>query len=141
MPYYTLPLQLSTIMKKEVHPTCDIHTSIAQYIQLMVSTRYCENKYDEKFGNLIWENEFENIIKNNSLKERIKNALLQTIALYEHRLENVKAEIQLVQEETRITRGRQLREKVRIDISGTIKLNKEPFKHTESFYIAPLSYY
>ncbi len=95
MSYYTLPLQLGKITNKQKHPTCDISTSISQYIRLMISCQYRENKYDDLFGNLIWENEFENIIKNNSQKEKIKNALLQTIMKYENRLEHGRSEIQM----------------------------------------------
>jgi hypothetical protein len=106
MSYYTLPLQLGNITKKEKHPTCDIHTSISQYIRLIVSCQYKENKYDERFGNMIWENEFENIIKNNSQKEKIKNSLLETVMKYEKRLEHSRAEIQMMQEEVLVNNGR-----------------------------------
>lgn len=141
MVHYTLPLQLGKIMQQQEHPTCDLYTSIAQYIRLIITSQYKENKYDEAFGNLLWENEFENIIKNNSTKEKIKNAIVQTILTYEHRLENVKAEIHMVEEEVEVRYGRRLREKVKIEITGIIKKNKELFKHSECFYIAPLSYY
>lgn len=141
MLHYQLPLKLGKIMQQQDHPVCDLHTSIAQYIRLIVSSQYKENKYDEAFGNLLWESEFENIIKSNSTKEKVKAAIVQAIQKYESRLEHVKADIHLVEEEIQLKYSKRLREKVRIEITGIIKKNKESFRHLESFYIAPLSYY
>ena len=100
-----------------------------------------QNKYDEAFGNIIWENEFTNITKNNSLKEKIKDSLLETILKYEHRLENVKVEVQMFQEEGYVLNTKRLRERINIETTAIIKKTKEKFFHQEYFYIAPLSQY
>ena len=127
-------------MKKQEHPTCSLHDSIAYYIHLMISSQFRENKYDEAFGNIIWDNEFTNITKNNNIKEQIKISLQESILKYEHRLEHVRVEIQVTQEEISSSNVKRLRERVTVEITGTIKKTKDRFKHRERFFIAPLSY-
>ncbi len=139
--YYTLPLQLNKVMKKQEHPRCNLHDSIGYYIHLMIGSQFKENKYDENFGNVIWDNEFTNITKNNNVKEQIKISLLEAIVKYESRLENVRVDIQVHQEEINTSSVKRLRERVTVEITGVVSKSKERFRHREKFFIAPLSYY
>jgi predicted component of type VI protein secretion system len=139
--YYNIPLRPDMIMKRQDHPSCELHESIAHHIHLMISSRYGEYKIDESFGNILWDNEFCNITKNNNIKEQIKTSLYTSIVKYESRIENVRVEIQVAREETTAMGMRALREKVIVEVTATVKKNKDVFKHYERFFIAPSSYF
>lgn len=140
MRYYSLPLKLGRVIRKEELPTCTLEASIANLIHLIATSHFGESKFDRKFGNVIWENEFGNIAQNNTAREDIKQSVLDGIARYEPRLTNVRVEIRWSQEETDGSRIRRLSERIDIGINALIIASRRPFSHHEYFYIAPLAY-
>lgn len=138
--YYSLPLRLGRVIKKEKLANCSLEESVSDHIHLMITSHFNENKHDEKFGNSIWENEFGNISKDHNIREEIKRSVLLCIGRYEPRLENVRVDIRWLQEEREGGNVKRLSKRLDLKITGTITANKKPFIHNEQFYIAPLSY-
>jgi predicted component of type VI protein secretion system len=136
-----LPLRTSKIMNKQDHPRCSIQESISQHLHLMITSRFYENKHDEQFGNELWENDFANITRNNLIKEQVKQSLLANILKYEKRLEQVRVDVGVSQQDIANRKNHSMKERVEIEVSAKMIKTKEAFTHREYFYVAPLSYY
>lgn len=139
-PYYSLPLNVGRVIKKNKLAKCSLEDSISGHIHLMITSHFDENKHDHEFGNSIWENEFGNISKDNNIREDIKHSILHCINRYEPRLENVRIDIKWLQEQIGEENTKRLSKRLDIKISATISVNKKDFVHREQFYIAPLAY-
>lgn len=137
--YYSFPLKAGTIVRKEQHPMVPLQEALRQHLHLLLVTRFNENRYDTAFGNAIWENEFEHIQHNNPLREHIRQSVLKSITCYEPRIEQVKVDIHISQEELQTALLKRLHERVDVHISAIIIKTREPFRHHEHFYIAPLA--
>jgi phage baseplate assembly protein W len=138
--YYTLPLSVETLMRMGQHPKCSLLQSVLQHLHLLVTTATGEFRADEDFGCGIWDYDFDNITAANRIREIIRQSLLQTIQLKERRLGNVRLELLWRQEETPSSRGRNVRKKVDITVTGTLQLTNEKISFRDSFFVGPLSY-
>ena len=136
---YSYPFRAGAFIRKEQHPLLSLAESISQHIHLLLVTHFNENRYEREFGNAIWDNEFTNINNNNPVREHIRLSVLKSIASFEPRIEQVRADINIWQEELFTTETRRLNERVDIYIHAVICRTKEPFLHHEHFYIAPLA--
>jgi phage baseplate assembly protein W len=140
--YYPLPLQLDMIMQGKTLEKCSLDSSIRQHIHLIITTSFGEMQHDEHFGCVIWDCDFDNLTSNNKIREKIKNSIQQSVTKYEPRLESVKVEIYIKEEElnTRIN-GRQVKKRLDVQLTGIIKVTSGLFKYNDHFFTGPLSYY
>jgi phage baseplate assembly protein W len=140
--YYSLPLQLNKIMQGEILPTCSLSESISQHIHLIITTSFGEMQQDQQFGCSIWDCDFDNLTATNKLRENIKSSVKFAITKYEQRLEQIKVEIFIKEEElmTKIN-GRQVKKRMDVHIHGINKLTSEKFFYLDHFFTGPLSYY
>ena len=140
--YYTLPLQLDKLMKGETLPKCNLRDSISQHIHPIITTSFGEMQQDPQFGCSIWDCDFDNLTASNKIKENIKASILDSVGKYENRLESIKVEIIIKEEElkTRIN-GRQVKKRMDVNISAINKLTSERFYYQDHFFTGPLSYY
>jgi phage baseplate assembly protein W len=140
--YYSLPLQLNKVMKGEVLEKCNLKDSIAQHLHLIITTSFGELKQDPQFGCSIWDSDFDNLTASNKIRENIKSSIQASVSKYEKRLEGVKVEIIIKEEElhTKIN-GRQVKKRMDINIIGFNKITSEKFYFTDHFFTGPLSYY
>lgn len=140
MKYYPLPLPLDTLMDKKRIKTMPVKDSISQHIHLLLTSSYSENKYDESFGNVLWDFDFEVLSRTNDVKEQVKESLEKAIKQYETRLEKV--EVEIFSEQENFSQGSKYiaRERVDVTVNALIKRTQESFIHQEFFYISPLSY-
>jgi len=139
--YYSLPLRLDEVMQGENLPTCSMDDSIYQHIHLLVTTAFGEIEYDEKFGCIVWDTDFDNLTAVNKMRDIIKQSLVTVIRKYETRLEKVNAEVSINQELTSGSQdAKQVKKRVRLQITGLIKSTHLPFSRTFSFFSGPLSY-
>jgi phage baseplate assembly protein W len=140
--FYTLPLRLDLVMKGESHETCLLRDSIAQHIHLIITTTFGEMQHDEAFGCVIWETDFDNLTASNKIREQIKLSVQNSVQRYEARLEKVKVEVYLKEEELRSkVNGRHVKKRLDVQVSGVIGLTSEAFLYRDNFYTGPLSYY
>jgi len=137
---YSLPLKLGRVIQGKKLAKCSLEESIHDHIHLMITSHFRENKYDQTFGNGIWEYEFSNILKDHNIREEIKRSVLRCITRHEPRLENLRIDIRWLQEEVAGRNIKRLNKLLDISINGIVTVNKKPFIHNERCYIAPLSY-
>ena len=135
-----MPLNLGEIVRKKEQPRITLKESISSWIHLLLVTHFGEFKNDESFGCQIWEHDFENINNSQKFKEELQKAILQSVTTHEPRLADIRLEIQIDQVEV-LVQNRRIKIRIGIRIKGTIRKTNEPFIHTESFFVGPLSYF
>jgi phage baseplate assembly protein W len=140
--YYSLPLQLHKVITGEVAKKCSLKDSIAQHLHLIITTSFGELQQDDQFGCSIWDTDFDNLTATNKLRENIKLSIQKSVLAYETRLENVRVELFIKEQElhTKIN-GRQVKKQMEINILANNKITSELFTYNDTFFTGPLSYY
>ncbi|MGJ7030467.1 GPW/gp25 family protein [Niabella hirudinis] len=139
--YYQLPLELGKIVGKKEMKKCALKESIAHHLHLMLTTAFGELLSDEQFGNRLWEEDFDNVSYRNKQKEKILLSLGTTIARFEKRIEKVRIEMQVQQEETPFgVRDPGMKRKLAFTITAVITATNEPITYRDGFFISPLAY-
>lgn len=140
-PYYKLPLELEKIVGKKEMKKCSLKESIAHHLHLMLTTAFGELLSDDQFGNKLWEEDFDNVSYRNRQKEKILLSLGKTIARFEKRIEKVKIEMQVQQEEAPSgTADAGIKRKLEFTITAVITATNEPIRYRDGFFISPLAY-
>jgi len=139
--YYSLPFDVGAITKKVVLPRCSLRQSIAHHLHLLLTTSFGELLCDEKFGSSIWDADFDNVDYRSRQKEVILQSLLAAVKHYERRIDNIRIDTTMFQEEI-MAHTNNTRAKKRLDIliNATVKATNEPIVYRDSFFISPLSY-
>jgi phage baseplate assembly protein W len=132
--YYTLPLRFDKIINKEQHNNCSLEESIAQNLHLLVSTYHGESAFAEDYGCSIWDEEFKTQL-DIKWKEEVRRSVINAIGKFEPRLSVSDVRVELSDHETR----NQVRRKLVIVISGTIRKTNEKFNFQKVLFISPLS--
>ncbi len=141
MEFYSLPLTVEKIMRRQEHPRCSMQQSVIQHLHLLLTTAFGEFPGDESFGCGIWDHDFDNVTSAHKLREYIRQSLLQSVLQKEKRLANPKVEILLRQEEiTDSPVSRHVKKKIDVTISGVLQLTNEKLAFRDSFFVGPLSY-
>src|SRR4051794_14643464 len=111
--FYSSPLNAEALMRQKEHPKCSLRQSIAYHLHLIITTAFGELPTDEDFGCSIWEYDFDNITSVHKLKELIKQSLLKSVQRYEKRLNNVRIELLIHQQELEdIKTGRRVKKRI-----------------------------
>ena len=95
--YLKLPLRFEKFFEKQRLPVCTIRDSIARNLHLLITTASDENKLDERYGSLFWDNDYDIHLSNDGRRELVLESLQQQIALYEKRLVNVAVKVSVKQ--------------------------------------------
>ncbi|AHF17654.1 hypothetical protein NIASO_11780 [Niabella soli DSM 19437] len=139
--YYKLPLELGNILGKKEIKKCSLKDSIAHHLHLMLTTSFGELMSDEQFGNKLWEEDFDNVSYRSRQKEKIILSVGRTIAKFEKRLEKVKIEMYVHQEESPSgTADPRMKRKLEFVITAVISATNEPITYRDGFFISPLAY-
>ena len=139
--FYTLPLTVEKIMRKQELPRCSLQQSVMQHLHLLLTTSFGEFPADEVFGCGVWDHDFDIVTSAHKLKEMIRLSLMTSITEQEKRLGNVRVEIVLKQEEVAAFQGgRRIKKKIDITVNAILKLTNERFSYRDSFFVGPLSY-
>lgn len=139
--YYHIPLRLNKITSNENLQKADLARSIADYIYLIITTRFGECSFDESFGCYIWNVDFDNLTSTHKLRDLISESIAENIVEKERRLKKTEVKVSIRQEELKEEqKSTRIKKRVDIKINGLIKKTNEPFSTIESFYIAPFSY-
>jgi phage baseplate assembly protein W len=139
--FYSLPLEFDKLIHHKDLLKCPLRQSVIQHLHLILTTAIGEFPVDDQFGCTIWDHEFNNVTSGFKHMELIRQSVLQSILVYEKRLENVRLEL-LVQQEESIdpARGQLAKKRMDVSITGILQSTNEPFSHEYSFYVGPLSY-
>jgi phage baseplate assembly protein W len=137
--YYTLPLRFDKIISKEQHNNCSLEESIAQNLHLLVSTYHGESAFAEDYGCSIWDEEFRTHL-DIKWKEEVRKSVMNAIQKFEPRLLLSDVKVELSDHESRNQKTNlQVRRKLVIAISGTIRKTNEKFNFNKVLFISPLS--
>jgi hypothetical protein len=138
--YLKLPLRFERFFEKQKLPVCTLHDSIARNLHLLITTASEENKLDERYGSLFWDNDYDIHLSNDGRRELVIESLQQQIALYEKRLVNVGVKVNVKQSTTSDKIRFQLRRRIEIIVSGNIARSNEPFEFQTGFFIGPMAF-
>lgn len=138
--YYTLPLELGQIIKKQELNRCSLKQSIAHHLHLILTTSFGELLSDPSFGNSLWDEDFDSITYRSRQKEQILQSLNRVISQYEKRLEKIRIQLGFSQEEIEGSADARVKRKMDITITGTVIATNEKITYRDNFFISPLSY-
>ena len=139
--YYTLPLDPDLLMQKKEHPGCSLKQSVGHHLHLIITTAFGEMQSDVDFGNSIWDHDFDNLTARTRQQEWMKESLLQAIRKHEKRLDAIKVDVLVKQEEVNaLTTERRVKKRLDINISARLTATSEDITFRDSFFVSPLSY-
>lgn len=140
--YLRLPLRPDLLVKRKEHPLCSLSESIAQNLQLLVTTYQGECKFDETFGSPVWDADFENIPSINVWKTKTAKDLESILKQKERRLMDPKVAVNLFQEEVmnEMVSALMVKRKMELRISAKIEATNETFEFETMFYFSPISF-
>ena len=128
-------------MHKTEIKKCSLKESIAHHLHLILTTSFGELLSEAEFGNKLWDEDFDNVSYRNRQKEKILLSLSTTIARFERRLEKVKIEMNVQQEETFWgVRDPGVKRKLEFTITAVISATNESITYRDGFFISPLAY-
>ncbi len=139
--YYKIPFHCSDIINGKDLPVCTLGESIAQHIQLLITTKFGENGYDPKYGNAIWELEFERAINESKWTEEFRKSVLDAIVQYEPRLVKPYVEIhtELVEKTWPMKNYTEIKKKVTVLIKANLVDTGENFSFKTDLFLSPMS--
>ncbi|MDD4756326.1 MAG: hypothetical protein PHG29_09630 [Prolixibacteraceae bacterium] len=139
--YLDIPLSMKEIINQKDLSRVDLMRSVHNMIHLITMTSYNEVKHDPSFGTEISNYDFENIYNTHYLKDELERSILNSVRNNEKRLVNVNIFLQIDQVEfTNKVKYRRVKTQIKMVIEGVIDKTNETFRHTETFFIGPLSY-
>ena len=139
--YYTLPLDPELLMQKKEHPGCNLKQSVGHHLHLIITTAFGEMQSDVDFGNSIWDHDFDNLTARTRQQEWMKESLLQAIRKHEKRLDAIKVDVLVKQEEVNaLSTERRVKKRLDINISARLTATSEDITFRDSFFVSPLSY-
>lgn len=139
--YLSLPLQLDKIPVRGQLQTCNERQSIAHHIHLILTTSLGELASNPAFGCGLWDTDFDSLSSRSRLKDNLVQALDEAIRSHEPRLEKIRTDLQLHQDELSAAGlNRRVKNRLDITVTGLLKGTNEPIVYQDQFFIAPLSY-
>lgn len=142
MKYIKLPINFSDVVEGKSRQFCSYEESIAQYLMMMITSRYGEVVSRADFGSAIWELEFNQLVKVYEWEEQVHRSLKDTISKYEHRLDELKIDVKLNEIDTdfgNIEESTQVRKQASISVEGKIKHSGTRFTFNTQLLVSPLS--
>lgn len=140
--YYKLPFDFGkAITGQDAELSSGIAENIAQHIQLLVTTKQGEHRFDPTYGNAIWDLEFENALSDLQWEEQFRISVLQAILKYEPRITNptVRIHAELVEKEWPIKEYTEIKKRVVVIINALLSDTGEKFGFKTELYLSPLS--
>jgi phage baseplate assembly protein W len=139
---YKLPFRPLNLMASNGQiETCDVYESIAQNIMLLITTKKGENRYDEDYGNDVWDVEFDNGVSTIMWENIFIKSLTRLINDYEPRLSqpNIKANITYVEHGYDTKGFTEVKKKVKIGINAKLEATNENYNFSTELYLSPMS--
>ena len=139
---YILPFNPSSLMKENgAIDTCDIAESIAQNIMLLIITKKGENRYDDQYGNDVWNLEFDNGVSSSVWENIFIKSLKRQIADYEPRIVSpqIKAHIIFVEHNYDTRDFTEIKKKVKIAINAKLEATGEQYNFVTELFLSPMS--
>ncbi len=130
------------ILKEGKQEVCSFEESVAQYLMMMITSRYGEVVSRADFGSAIWELEFNQLVKVHEWEETVQKSLVDTITKYENRLTDLKVDVSLDEIDSNLDNidGRsEVRKQAYISVEGKLKHSGTRFTFNTQLLVSPLS--
>ncbi len=141
--YLKLPLNYYSLVKGKNTTKCHIEESIAQFIMMLITSRYGEVPGNDDFGSEIWELEFDQLVKVYQWEYQVQKSILKSVEKYEPRLKDIQVDVKLKEidkyEDGDAGKILEIRRQAVINLSGVIKETDQVFNFSTKVYISPLS--
>lgn len=140
--YYKLPFDFGRVLAgNDAATNASPGENIAQHIQLLITTKLGENRYDPAYGNEIWDWEFENSLSDAQWEEKFRLAVLKTIEHYEPRIVKADAEVhsELVEKVWPIKEYTEVKKRVTIIVRAFMADSGERFSFKTTIFLSPMS--
>ena len=139
--YYKIPLKLTAAMEGNELLACDLDTSIQKSLELIIMTKFGEHRSDPTFGCEIWNLDFELIVSARLWEERLRQSLMNSIVTHEYRLTSVEIAIAItdIEKFNLLKQFTEIKKRVDIQVTGSIKKTGEPFTFHTNLFLSPLS--
>ncbi|RZJ88914.1 MAG: hypothetical protein EOO20_12325 [Chryseobacterium sp.] len=139
--FYSKPLKLDSLLKGLDFDHSEIGKSISDHIQLIIFTRYGENRHNPEFGCEIWDLDFELIISELLWEEKFRKSLLRSISEYETRIDHIDIAVKITEVENifPLRKITEIKKKVDITIRALLKTTGEKYYFNTSLYLSPLT--
>lgn len=142
MKYLKLPINFSDLLSGNSRNECSYEESIAQYLMMMITSRYGEVVSRSDFGSAIWELEFNQLVKVSQWESEVQRSLEDTISKYESRLTGLKIDVSLNEIDpnlSNIEERSEVRKQASISIEGKMKSSGTKFMFNTQLLVSPLS--
>lgn len=139
--YYKMPLKLTAAMEGSELPLCDLESSVQKSLELIIMTKFGEHRSDPTFGCEIWNLDFELIVSARLWEEKLRQSLMTSITTHEYRLTNVEIGVSITDMEKYnvLKQFIEIKKRVDIRVTGSIKKTGEPFSFHTNLFLSPLS--
>lgn len=138
---YQMPVDFGAVMQGSSLPECDLAESVAQHIQLLITTRCAENRFDQKYGNSVWELDFERGLSDADWEDKFKSSVLASIEVYERRIFNINIVVkaEMVEKTWPLKKYTEIKKKVTVLINAQLVESSEKFSFKTELYISPMA--
>lgn len=140
--YYQLPFNPSQLFKDggEIK-ACSLAESIAQNVMLLITTKHGENRYNNEYGNAVWNIEFDNAATNVIWEEVFITSLAKLISEHETRITNpvIKVNTSYVEHTYKTKSFTEVKKKATIGINAKLKESGELFSFSTEIFLSPMS--
>ncbi|HRO43241.1 MAG TPA: GPW/gp25 family protein [Flavipsychrobacter sp.] len=139
---YQMPIKFGKLMERnqELVP-CNLGTSIAQNIFLIISSKFQEHRFDSSFGCELWDKDFELITNPLVWQEQVNQSIYKSLNKYEQRLERLDVDTTVSEEpyQNPVTQVRSIKKRITISVKGVIKATGEDFAFAPQLFLSPIS--
>jgi len=140
---YELPIRFNQLMQPNRDlATCELKKSIAQNINLIITSKYNEHRFDDTYGCEIWDMDFELIKNENAWRDKIAKSVVQSLSRHEKRLDAIESNIVITEEEfvNNSSGHKGVRKKIAIFVNGIVRETGETFSFRTNLFLGPLSF-
>lgn len=139
--FYNKPFRFNSIFAGSDLQGADMGKSISNHIELIIFTRYGENRHNTNFGCEIWDLDFELIVSESIWEEKFRKSLLKSIVDCEERIYNTDVEVKITEVENiyPLRKITEIKKKVDITIRALIKATGEKYFFNTALFLSPLS--
>lgn len=140
--YYQLPFNTSALFAEEgTVKVCSMAESIAQNIMLLITTKKGEHRFDDEYGNAVWDIEFDRAATNVIWEETFVQSLAKLIEEYEPRIIHpvIKVQTQYVEHNYKTRAFTEIKKKAIITIQAVLTDSAEQFSFSTEIFLSPMS--
>jgi len=139
---YSLYAPIANLLHKRTQPRMPVVEAIRQHINLLLSTRLSEYRYDPDMGCGIWAEDYANITNPTQWKSEAEQTIASLILGYEKRLQNARVYVDIDEPADQDTHGGiiRVRRRITIRVCGNLPETGETMpEQTFIMYFSPVA--